>query len=316
MSRIIATGAFLPEKVMTNDQFVQQFALESTNEWIVQRTGIEQRHMASAEQTVATLAIEATKDLLQHVAPEIVPQIQHIIVATMSAKLATPSIACQVQAAIGAPNAWAFDLNGACSGFVMALDVANHLSKMQPTGYTLVIGAEKMTDILDLTDRSTAVLFGDGAGAVLIEHDGTALPDYQSTLHVSLEHQDAIATRENDAHAIHLHMQGRDVFNFVNRTVIASLEQFIHTHHLEDYEYLICHQANQRLLDLFAKQLNIAPEKVLSNIQKVANTSAASIPILIHQSVQNGTLKLDGTQSVILSGFGGGLAWGHIHAKI
>jgi len=131
MSRIIATGAYLPGQAWSNDQLINAYQLESSDEWIVQRTGIHQRHFAAEHETVAMMASEAAKQLLKNLSPDIVSQIRHIVVATMSAKAATPSIACQVQAMIGAEGAWGFDLNGACSGFVMAMEVANRLAASQ-----------------------------------------------------------------------------------------------------------------------------------------------------------------------------------------
>ena len=284
MSRIIATGAYLPGQAWSNDQLINAYQLESSDEWIVQRTGIHQRYFAAEHETVAMMASEAAKQLLKNLSPDIVSQIRHIVVATMSAKAATPSIACQVQAMIGAEGAWGFDLNGACSGFVMAMEVANRLAASQTQGYTLVIGAEKMSQIVDLTDRTTAVLFGDGAGAVLIQHDGQELSGYASQV-------------------------------FAKRTVIKTLANFIEQNDF-DIDYLICHQANQRLLNLIADKLSLEESKVPANIAQAANTSAGSIPILLDQLVRDGRLRLDGTQSIILSGFGAGLAWGHLHLSI
>ena len=312
MSRIIATGIYLPGQAVSNQQFVERYNLDSSDEWIVQRTGIKQRYMAKESQSVADIATCAVQNMLQQVNAKVISQIKNIVVATMSAKSATPSVACQVQANIQAANAWAFDLNGACSGFVMALETANQLSRTQSEGYTLVIGAEKMSQVLNLNDRSTSVLFGDGAGCVLIEHDGQPLTNYSSELHTQFEGNCAIQIVENEHNEAQLVMQGRDVFNFVNRTVISSLQAFIEQHKIEHFDYLMCHQANQRLLDLFSKRLNLPKEKVLSNIAYVANTSAASIPILLHEAIESKQISLSGNQVLLFSGFGGGLSWGHI----
>ena len=315
MSRIIATGAYLPGQAWSNDQLINAYQLESSDEWIVQRTGIHQRYFAAEHETVAMMASEAAKQLLKNLSPDIVSQIRHIVVATMSAKAATPSIACQVQAMIGAEGAWGFDLNGACSGFVMAMEVANRLAASQTQGYTLVIGAEKMSQIVDLTDRTTAVLFGDGAGAVLIQHDGQELSGYASQVFAQGRGGAAIEVHEASDGQWAMQMQGRDVFNFVKRTVIKTLANFIEQNDF-DIDYLICHQANQRLLNLIADKLSLEEGKVPANIAQAANTSAGSIPILLDQLVRDGRLRLDGTQSIILSGFGAGLAWGHLHLSI
>ncbi|UUX34262.1 beta-ketoacyl-ACP synthase 3 [Fundicoccus culcitae] len=314
MSKIIATGSYLPSNYYSNTDLITKYNIDSSHEWIQQRSGIEGRYLADTDESVGSLAIEASKALLAKVDSDIMAEIRFIVVASMSSFSPTPSLANQVQAAIGATNAWTVDVNAACSGFVMALELANQVSRNYASGYTLVIGAEKMSDILNFEDRSTAVLFGDGAGALLLKNDGEQLTDYQHYL----------ASASDDALSIHLEqtgdnyyltMLGREVFNFVNRTVISSLSDFIAEHHLS-YDYLVCHQANQRLLDLFAKKLKISHDKIPSNIQKVANTSAGSIPILLDQMVTEQLIRLDGTQSIILSGFGGGLSWGHLYFKL
>jgi len=215
----------------------------------------------------------------------------------------------------GAEGRGAFALSGACSGCVVAMEVANRLAASQTQGYTLVIGAEKMSQIVDLTDRTTAVLFGDGAGAVLIQHDGQELSGYASQVFAQGTGGAAIEVHEASDGQWAMQMQGRDVFNFVKRTVIKTLANFIEQNDF-DIDYLICHQANQRLLNLIADKLSLEESKVPANIAQAANTSAGSIPILLDQLVRDGRLRLDGTQSIILSGFGAGLAWGHLHLSI
>lgn len=314
MSKIVATGSYLPANYYSNTDLINKYAIDSSHEWIQQRSGIEGRYLANDDESVGDIAIKAGQNLLSKLNHDISKEISFIVVASMSSFSPTPSLANQVQAALGATNAWAVDINAACSGFIMALELANQVSRNYSNGYTLVIGAEKMSNILNFEDRSTAVLFGDGAGAVLIKNDGQQLKGYQHYL----------ATASDEALSIHLKRQeekffltmlGRDVFNFVNRTVVNSLQDFIEIHQLS-FDYLICHQANQRLLDIFAKKLKISMDKIPSNIKDVANTSAGSIPILIDQMVTDNLLKLDGTQKVILSGFGGGLSWGHLYFEI
>ncbi|MCW6653339.1 beta-ketoacyl-ACP synthase 3 [Aerococcaceae bacterium NML210727] len=314
MSRIIATGAYLPNEAITNEALIARYQLDSSDDWIVQRSGIRQRFFAG-EESLGSLAIKAAQDLLATVDDDIRTQIRHIIVATMSARTETPSIACQVQAGIEASNAWAFDVNGACSGFIMALDIVNALSQTQATGYTLVIGAEKMSQIIDFSDRSTAVLFGDGAGAVLIEHDGQPLLGYKGELHSVKDERNSIVVQATAKSDPVMAMEGREVFNFVKRTVIRSLGEFI-ANHVADYDYLIPHQANQRLMDLMSMQLGIDKQKIASNIAQTANTSAASIPLLLNQLVETSKILLSGEQAVVLTGFGGGLSWGHIYLHL
>lgn len=315
MSRIIATGSYLPEKVVTNEELIEQTAIDSSDEWIVQRTGIQQRHFAAADETVSDLASYAAKDLLKQLDEEVVQEIQLIIVATMSSKLPTPSVASQVQRSLGIQEAWAFDVSGACSGFVMALEMAEKLSRDYTSGYTLVIGAEKMSNILNFDDRGTSILFGDGAGAVLIENDGVGLPDYQSSLTSIPDRENSICSApERDADGL-MTMEGREVFNFVLRQVIPSLADFIEQN-TGSFDYLLSHQANYRFIEIIAKKLKVSLERVPTNIAKVANTSAGSIPILLDELVKQQKIKLEGSQKVVLVGYGAGLAWGQISIRI
>lgn len=315
MSRIIATGSYLPEKVVTNNKLIEQTAIDSSHEWIVQRTGIQQRHFAAADETVSDIATLAAKNLLKQLDETVVHEIQLIIVATMSSKLPTPSVASQVQRALGISEAWAFDISGACSGFVMALEVAEKLSRDFTAGYTLVIGAEKMSNILNFADRGTSILFGDGAGAVLIANDGTGLPNYQSSLTSIPDPEDSIYLASESPDNGMMEMEGRAVFNFVVRQVIPSLIPFIENQ-AGDFDYLLSHQANYRFIEIIAKKLKVSLDRVPSNIAQVANTSAGSIPILLDELVKKEKIRLDGSQKVVLVGYGAGLAWGQISLQL
>ena len=307
MSKIIATGSYLPDKVVTNTDLIEKNNLDSSDEWIFQRTGIKKRHFASEKETVSDLAVKAVKNLLNKYDKNIRQNIKLIIVATMSSHSPTPSVASQVQKALGIKESWAFDINGACSGFVMAVELAEKISRHQSEGYSLVIGAEKMSNILDFTDRSSSILFGDGAGAVLISNDGKALTGYQSNLQSIPDSQNSIHFGVNEL----LSMEGRSVFDFVLRQVIPSATNFILKQ--ENYfDYLISHQANYRFIELIAKKLEVSLDKIPTNIADVANTSAASIPILLNEWVVNKKIYLDGSQKIILIAYGGGLAWGQI----
>lgn len=311
MSRVIATGSYLPEKVVTNQRLIEQTGIDSSDEWVKQRTGIEERHFAATEESVSDLAIAAVENLLEQVDEQILQDIQLIIVASMSSRLPTPSVANQVQRALGIEQAWAFDISGACSGFVMAIEMAEKLSRDHTSGYTLVIGTEKMSDILNFEDRGTSILFGDGAGAILIEQDGEGLTDYQSQFISVPDEEDSIAVPEDGL----MTMDGRSVFNFVLRQVIPSLSAFIQKE-VGTFDFLISHQANARFLDIFAKKLNVSREQIPANIASVANTSAASIPILLDQLTEEGKITLDGSQKVIFLGYGGGLSWGQISLRL
>ncbi len=314
MSKIVATGRYLPKKVVTNTELIEQTGIDSNDEWITQRTGIEQRHFASEEETVSDLAAKAAEDLLAKLDSAVADQIQLIIVATMSSKLPTPSVASQVQRALNIPKAWAFDVSGACSGFVMALEMAEKLSRDKTSGYTLVIGAEKMSDILNFEDRGTSILFGDGAGALLIEHDGQGLANYQSELTSIPDPEDAICVQTETTSGL-MTMEGRSVFNFVLRQVIPSLSTFVKDK-VGEFDYLVSHQANYRFIEILAKKLKVPLEAIPTNIAKTANTSAGSIPILLDQMVQKEKIRLDGTQKIVFVGYGAGLAWGQISLTI
>lgn len=311
LSKVIATGAYLPGDAVKNERLIRETAIESSDEWIVQRTGIKKRHFASVEESVSDLATKSVEKLLHRLDTDIRQEIDLIIVATMSSQSPTPSVASQVQAALGIEESWAFDVSGACSGFVMALELAEKLTNQKRTGYSLVIGAEKMSNILNFEDRSSSVLFGDGAGAVLIKNDGEGLKNYTSELKSIPDPKNSIHLEAQEL----MTMDGRAVFNFVLRKVIPSLAEFVEKQ-TEPFDYLISHQANYRLIEMIAKKLKVSLERVPTNIDEVANTSAASIPILLNKLVNEKKIKLDGNQKLVLIGYGGGLAWGQISLMV
>ncbi len=312
--RITATASYLPPKVVTNDDLAK--VMETSDEWIASRTGIRQRHIAENENT-SDLCIHVANTLLQKVKKQS-SDLDFIIIATMTPDYHTPSVACMVQGAIQATNAYAFDISVACSGFVYALSLAN---KLIQTGAKcgLVIGGEVLSKMLDWQDRSTAVLFGDGAAGVVLEASdqpmivkeklysngslGQALTsglvettDYQKTVHP-------------------LQMEGRAIFDFATRTVVQSVKELL-ADEARSVDYFLLHQANARILDIFAKKLQVPREKFLQNIQHYGNTSAATIPLLLDEAVGDGTIILGGKQKIILTGFGGGLTWGNLLLQV
>lgn len=312
--RITATASYLPPKVVTNDDLAK--VMETSDEWIASRTGIRQRHIAENDNT-SDLCIHVANTLLQKVKKQS-SDIDFIIIATMTPDYHTPSVACMVQGAIQATNAYAFDISVACSGFVYALSLAN---KLIQTGAKcgLVIGGEVLSKMLDWQDRSTAVLFGDGAAGVVLEASdqpmivkeklysngslGQALTsglvettDYQKTVHP-------------------LQMEGRAIFDFATRTVVQSVKELL-ADEAQSVDYFLLHQANARILDIFAKKLQVPREKFLQNIQHYGNTSAATIPLLLDEAVGDGTIILGGKQKIILTGFGGGLTWGNLLLQV
>ncbi|HFI0462895.1 TPA: ketoacyl-ACP synthase III [Streptococcus suis] len=313
MATIIKSGSYLPTNVWSNDALIQKYQLASDKTWIEQRTGIQSRHFVNDSENVVDLAQAAVENLLEGLDQDIKDQIRLVIVASMSSGLPTPSIACQIIVRLGFYQAWGFDLSGACAGFVMAMDVANNMIKSYDQGYSLVIGAESMSEILNMEDRGSAILFGDGAGAFLIKHDGQGLADYIADFHQVHQGWDAILADKTSQYK--LTMRGREVFNFVNRQVVPSLATFIQDHGLTP-DLLLCHQANRRLLDIFQQKLGLNSQQIPSNIDQVANLSAASIPVLFDQLVKNGTLNYQNNHSLILCGFGAGLSWGHLHFSL
>ncbi|KAF1302827.1 beta-ketoacyl-ACP synthase III [Candidatus Enterococcus willemsii] len=309
--QITATASYVPEKVVSNDQLAE--IMDTSDEWIYSRTGIKTRHIATDENT-SDLCIKVANQLLEksHTSPE---EIDFIIVATMSPDYNSPSVACMVQGAVGASRAFAFDLSAACAGFVYALSMGEKIIR---TGAKkgLIIGGEVLSKVLDWEDRTTAVLFGDGAGGVLLEASDQP--------HILKESLRADGTRgmsltsgykENKNPYGHsttgqttcLTMAGRDIFDFATRDVAAAIAELIEG---ETIDYFLLHQANSRILDKIARKVKAPREKFLQNMDKYGNTSGATIPILLDESVADGTLTLGNNQKVILSGFGGGLTWG------
>ena len=313
--QITATASYVPEKIVTNDQLAE--IMDTIDEWIYSRTGIKTRHIATDENT-SDLCIHVAKQLVQKsgTAPE---ELDFILVATMSPDYNSPSVACMVQGAIGATNALAFDLSAACAGFVYALSMGE---KMIRTGSKkgLIIGGEVLSKVLDWQDRSTAVLFGDGAGGVLLEAtqeqhllkeslraDGTRGMSLTSGYRAIDSPYGSVNTGQSSC----LTMAGRDIFDFATRDVAKAIDELIEEDK-EDIDYFLLHQANSRILDKIARKIKVPREKFLQNMDKYGNTSGATIPLLLDEAVTSGTLTLGSNQKVVLSGFGGGLTWGTV----
>ncbi|MCB5956005.1 beta-ketoacyl-ACP synthase III [Enterococcus sp. CWB-B31] len=315
--KITYTGSYLPERNVTNEE-LSQF-MDTSDEWISSRTGIRSRHVVTSENT-SDLCIKAAQVLLDK--SQIDPEtIDFIIVATITPDYQMPSVACQVQAGIKAVNAFAFDISAACSGFIYSLSIGE---KMIRGGYKrgIILGGETLSKALNWEDRTSAVLFGDGAAGVILEavekphllaeklqsdgQRGSALtsgfqfnesPFYQSE------------GNKREQSSSFLKMNGREIFDFTMNDVSKNIQSLVDEHDFEA-DYFLLHQANIRIIDKLAKKLKIPREKFLSNMDKYGNTSAASIPILLDEAVNKGIIKLDSTQQVVLTGFGGGLTWG------
>lgn len=317
-AKISQVAHYVPSQVITNDDLAK--IMDTSDDWISSRTGIRERRISRDENT-SDLAIKVAQELLEKSSLSAV-DLDFILVATITPDSSMPSTAARVQGAIGATRAFAFDVTAACSGFAFALATADKLIASGAYQKGLVIGSEVLSKTLDWTDRSTAVLFGDGAGGVLLEATSEKhfLAESLNTdgskggLDASYTAVKSPFSADNEAGSPYLQMDGRAIFDFTIRTVSKSIKALIDE--VGEPDYLLLHQANERILDKMAKKIGIDREKFLANMHHYGNTSAASIPILLSEQVANGTIRLDGTQTILLSGFGGGLTWGSLIVKI
>ena len=292
---IISTGYAKIEKTLDNAQLEKM--VETSNEWILSRTGIQRRHISS--RSSALLAIEAAKKATQN---QDLSKLSLIIVATMTPENKTPSNACLIQKALDL-NEQAmicFDINAACSGYVYALKVAQSL--LQEGQYGLIIGSEQLSSIIDYQDRNTCILFGDGAAATLIQKNNNIFYSYL----------DSAGNREVLYANDYLKMKGQDVFKFAIKAIPLSIDHVLNQAKmtLNDIDYVICHRANERIIKHVYKKYQCSSEKFYMNLQEYGNTSAASIPLALAKMNEQGLLQKG--MKIILVGFGGGLTWGAI----
>jgi len=312
-SIIAGTGSALPKRVVTNHELAQ--TVDTSDEWIVERSGIRQRHMAGEGETTSTLAIEAARKALATAGIE-GSQIGLIVLATTTPDQTFPATATIVQDAIGANGGIAFDVAAVCSGFLYALGVADSMLRAGMAQRALVIGAETMTRLLDWEDRATCVLFGDGAGAVVLEtrevaEDGPGI--LTTHLHADGAHNELLyvdggpSTTQSVGH---LRMKGREVFRHAVVNLADVLGNVLKECDLlpADVDWVVPHQANQRILDATAKKLGLPPEKVVVTVDRHANTSAASVPLALDCAVQDGRIKRG--DLLVLEAMGGGFTWG------
>lgn len=349
--KLIGLGAAYPSRVVTNDDLSQQ--MDTSDAWIYPRTGIHARRFCSAEESAVTLAIEAAGKALAEAESQGVSAsaIGALVVASMSADLATPSIAAILQRELRLPEVPALDINAACSGFIYGLEVARCLAAVSGQRYALVVGTEQLSRLLSMEDRSTAILFGDGAGAAVIECTDIVEKRYTAKPYVRLfgsrgsdvilapgtwtgayeirkaaqaaggdaagteaPHSGAGDAREaTDAETVcidHMMMDGKEVFMFacdiIPRIIGGLLEQSGET--MEDIDHVVCHQANARIIRHVYRAMHWPAEKFFMNMEKLGNTSAASIPTALYDMQQQGRLQRG--ERLILAGFGGGLTWG------
>jgi 3-oxoacyl-[acyl-carrier-protein] synthase-3 len=310
-SRIAGTGSYLPPRVMKNAEFAAR--LETSDEWIRERTGITQRHIADESQASSDLALEASRRALQ--AAGVQPsELDLIVVATSTPDFIFPSTACLLQAKLGAKGCAAFDVQAVCSGFVYALATADSFLKNGIYKKVLVVGAEVFSRILDWNDRGTCVLFGDGAGAVVLV--AASKPGiHASVLHADGSQVDMLSVPGNVCKgritgSPFLQMNGQGVFKYavkvldeVARETVAAAGMSLH-----DVDWLIPHQANVRILDATARKLGISHEKLVVTVDHHGNTSAASVPLALDEFVRAG--KIRAGHRVLMEGVGGGFTWG------
>lgn len=310
-------GGYLPDQIVTNDDLARR--VETSDEWIMRRTGIRQRHIAAPDQFTSDIAVNAARAALNQ-ANVGIEEIDLIIVATTTPDTTFPATAARVQAKLGIAKGFAFDVQAVCSGFVYALTVANNFLRLGQAKTALVIGAETLSRLIDWDDRSTCVLFGDGAGAIVLqaEEGSGSLADrgiLSTHLHTDGSHYDALCTDggPGSTGAIgHLRMDGPEVFRNAVACLSSVVDEALAATGLkpEQIDWLVPHQANIRIIDSTAQKLALPPERVIVTVADHANTSAASIPLALSTAVKDGRIKQG--QLLLLDAMGGGFTWGAI----
>ena len=308
-SKIIGVGSFLPKKVLTNKDLEK--TLDTTDEWIISRTGIKERRIVGPDELTSDLAFEAAKNAINNAKID-ANEIDLIIVATTTPDKIFPSVACNVQTKLGIKNCPAFDIQAVCSGFIYALSVADNFIKTNSAKNILVIGADSMSKITDYSDRSNAILWGDGAGAVVLSASNEkgilsthihADGQYEKLLHVP---------KKDIKNKIHekIEMQGSQVFKIAVNTLDRIVDEALTANKLKkaDIDWLVPHQANIRILEATAKKLEMSMDKVIVTIDRHGNTSAASIPLALDEGLKNNKIKPG--HLLLMEAFGGGFTWG------
>jgi 3-oxoacyl-[acyl-carrier-protein] synthase-3 len=307
-SKVIGSGSYLPEKILTNHDLAK--IVDTSHDWIFERTGIEQRHIASENESSVDMAYQASLKAISmaQLSPD---DIDMIIVATATPERKFPSTAVLLQNNLKIEQGFAFDINAACTGFVYARDVADKYIQSRVAKNILIVGSEKMSSLLDWKDRNTCVLFGDGAGAVILS--GSSKPGILSTNIGSNGSYKDLLTVDIDSEFIE--MKGNDVFKIAVKTMgklaVSTLEK--NNISIDQIDWLIPHQANSRIINAIAKKISLPNEKVILTVNKHGNTSAASIPLAFDDAYHNGYLK-EGNL-VMLEAFGAGFTWGSVLLK-
>lgn len=313
-SRIAGTGSYLPERILTNAELER--TIDTTDEWIFTRTGIRERHIIAEGQYTSDMALEASKKAIEAANIDI-QSIDLIVLATTTPDRTFPSTACLLQQKLGIINCPAFDLQAVCSGFVYALATADNFIKAGAAKCALVVGAEAMSRITDWTDRSNCILWGDGAGAVILKaSDEQGI--LSTHLHANGNYADMLTVPQgvsNQAGSKTILMEGNAVFKMAVNTLDAIVDETLVANGLEksDVDWLVPHQANIRILQSTAKKLGMSMDRVVTTVDKHGNTSAASIPLALDVAVRDGRIKRG--ETILMEAFGGGFTWGSVLMK-
>ena len=314
-SQVIGCGAYLPERILTNAELAK--TVDTSDEWIAARTGIKRRRIAAAGETTADLAVKSAERALAD-AKIAASDIDMIVVGTTTPDETFPSVATAVQSRIGMTRGAAFDVQAVCSGFIYALAVADNFIKARQAETILLIGAETMSRLMDWTDRTTCVLFGDGAGAIVLRAgqgrgDASDRGVFNTKLYSDGRLHDLLYVDggpSTTGTTGHLRMLGKEVFKHAVINIADSIEASVRDSGvaMSDIDWFVPHQANQRILDATARRLKVAPERFISTIEEHGNTSAASVPLALDVAIQDGRIKRG--DLVLLEAMGGGLTWG------
>jgi 3-oxoacyl-[acyl-carrier-protein] synthase III len=310
-SVVLGCGAYLPARIVTNAELATR--VDTTDEWIVQRTGIHQRHIAAEGEVTSDLALIAAQRALDHAGVK-ASEIDLIVLATATPDNTFPATATKVQARLGMTRGAAFDIQAVCSGFIFGLATADNFLKTGMAKTALVIGAETFSRILDWEDRQTCVLFGDGAGAVVLRaEEGSERGILSNHIHTDGAHYDLLYVDGGPSSTMttgHVRMEGKEVFRHAVQRLAEVVDEALGQHQLtaRDIDWLVPHQANKRIIDGVGRKLALDPGKVVVTVDRHANTSAASIPLAFAEAVHDGRIQRG--QLVLLEAMGGGLSWG------
>ena len=313
----MSAGGYLPADVVSNDELARRYGIDTTDAWIRERSGIRQRHLAAPGETCSSMGAAAARQAMARAGVD-VGEIDAVIVATATPDSTFPSTAVRIQALLGIGRGFAFDVLAACTGFIYALSVADAMLRAGQAKCALVIGAETYSRILDWTDRGSCVLFGDGAGAVVLRAEAGECGIISSHLHADGRHADILYVEGGPGSTGGpglLRMAGREVFKHAVTKLAGVVDEALAANGLAraDIDWLVPHQANIRIIEAMGRKLGLPPERVVVTVDRHANTSAASIPLALADAVEAGRFKAG--DLVLMEAIGGGLTWGAVLAR-